>query len=204
MGIWEFKAIIICCLESNNTTQIMPRCLRFFSSMLMLSLLLMGCSTQSTAKITPNSYTVSNQALPVINKNLGQNLPISAIAIVANGTKIELEVARTLEQQEMGLMYRPPLPANRGMLFQFSSPSPESFWMKNTPVPLDIVFLRKGVVQYIAASVPPCTTNSCPTYGPRTLVDQVIELHSGRAKELNLKIGSYVKINALSTGNFRL
>jgi hypothetical protein len=131
-------------------------------------------------------------------KNAGQQLPISAVAVVPNGTKIELEVAQTPQQQAMGLMYRPTLPDNRGMLFQFPSSFQANFWMKNVPVPLDIVFMLDGKVQYIAPSVPPCNSNPCPTYGPQTPINQVIELRSGRAAQLGLKVGSYVKIQSLT------
>ncbi len=159
---------------------------------IVLGILLISCSQQTPAQ--PPNITVSST--PTVVNNLGQKLPISAVAITPNGRKIQLEVARTPKQQAMGLMYRDALPDNRGMLFEFSSPQPVSFWMLNVPVPLDMVFLRQGIVQYIAASVPPCTKQPCPTYGPRTLIDQVIELRSGRAAELGLKKGDKVIINS--------
>ncbi|MEH2053727.1 DUF192 domain-containing protein [Nostoc sp.] len=157
---------------------------------MLLSLFLMGCSAPTTAK-PPSPTSASQTPAPV---SLGQTLPISAKAIVPNGTTIKLEVAQTPEQQEMGLMYRPALPDDRGMLFPFPSAQPVSFWMKNTPMPLDIVFLHKGVVKYIQAATPPCVSDPCPTYGPRTPVDKVIELRSGRAAELKLKVGDIIKI----------
>ncbi|MHC5758751.1 DUF192 domain-containing protein [Nostoc sp.] len=158
---------------------------------IVLSIFLMGCSMPTTAKppsLTPGSQTPAP-------KSLGQTLPISAQAIVPNGTTIQLEVAQTPQQQAMGLMYRSALPDNRGMLFGFPSPQPVSFWMKNVPVPLDMVFLHKGVVKYIQAAAPPCASEPCPTYGPNTPIDKVIELRSGRAAELNLKVGDTVKIS---------
>jgi uncharacterized membrane protein (UPF0127 family) len=168
--------------------------MKYFQTLLpvLIAILLISCSQQTPAK-SPD--TVS-QAAPKVN-NLGQQLPISAVATIPNGTQIQLEVAETPQQQAMGLMYRSALPDNRGMLFEFASPQPVSFWMKNVPVALDMVFLRKGVVQYIAASVPPCTEDPCATYGPRTLIDQVIELRSGRASELNLNKGDKVIINRI-------
>lgn len=162
---------------------------------IVLGILLISCSQQTPAK-SPN-ITVSPTSLSV--NNLGQQLPISAVATIPDGTQIQLEVAQTRQQQAMGLMYRPPLPDNRGMLFSFPSAQPVSFWMKNVPVALDMVFLRKGVVQYVEASAPPCTKEPCPTYGPRTLIDQVIELRSGRAAELNLKKGDKVTIESLQS-----
>ncbi|MHC5933789.1 DUF192 domain-containing protein [Nostoc sp.] len=153
---------------------------------MLLSIFLMGCSVPTTAK--PSTQT------PAPQKSLGQTLPISAKAIVPNGTTIQLEVAQTSEQQEMGLMYRPALPDDRGMLFGFPSAQPVRFWMKNTPVPLDIVFIRNGVVKYIQAGTPPCASEPCPTYGPNTPIDKAIELRSGRAAELKLKVGDIIKI----------
>lgn len=123
-------------------------------------------------------------------------LPISATAEMA-GQQISLEVARTPQEQAMGLMYRTSLAPDRGMLFSFGWPQPVSFWMKDTKIPLDMVFLLKGEVKAIAANVPPCTKTPCPTYGPETLVDQVIELRGGRAAELGLKAGDRVSIKFL-------
>ncbi len=157
---------------------------------MLLSVLLIGCSVPTTAK-PPTPTSASQIPAP---ESLGQTLPISAKAIVPNGTTIQLEVAKTPQQQEMGLMYRPALPDNRGMLFRFSSPQSISFWMKNVPVALDMVFLRDGVVKYIQAAAPPCASEPCPTYSPNTPIDQVIELRSGRAAELKLKVGDHVKI----------
>lgn len=173
------------------------RWLSFFS--ILLSILLMGCSPPTAAKppiTSPNSQTQA----PVAD---GQMLPISAVATIPNDTKIQLEVAQTPEQQAMGLMYRPALPDDRGMLFAFPSPQPVKFWMKNVPVPLDMVFIQKGVVKYIQASAPPCANEPCPTYGPNVLIDTVIELRSGRAAELGLKIGDSVKIEFLKSGASR-
>ncbi|MEM1392345.1 MAG: DUF192 domain-containing protein [Cyanobacteria bacterium P01_D01_bin.116] len=158
---------------------------------ILLGILLISCSQQTPAKV-PNTHI---SQVPTSVNNLGQKLPISAVATIPNGTQIQLEVTLTPQQQAMGLMYRPALPDNRGMLFTFPSPQPVSFWMKNVPVPLDMVFMRKGVVQYIQASAPPCVKEPCPTYGPRTLIDQVIELRSGRAAELGLKKGDKVIIS---------
>jgi uncharacterized membrane protein (UPF0127 family) len=162
----------------------------------LLSILLTGCSPSTTAK-SPPVISESQAQIPV---NAGQNLPISAIATFPKDVKIELEVAGTAEQQMMGLMYRPTLADNRGMLFVFPSSQPVKFWMKNVPVALDMVFIEKGVVEYIQKSAPPCNTEPCPTYGPLVPINQVIELRSGRAAELNLKRGDHIKIDFVSPG----
>ncbi|MBW4644581.1 MAG: DUF192 domain-containing protein [Goleter apudmare HA4340-LM2] len=165
---------------------------------MLLSVLLMGCSLPTTAKppIVSGSQTQANAPA-------GQKLPISAQVLVPNGTTIELEVAQTPEQQAMGLMYRPALPNDRGMMFKFPSAQPVSFWMKNVPVELDMVFLQNGVVKYIQAAAPPCASEPCPTYGPNTPIDTVIELRSGRSVELGLRVGDLVKIKDLNSGTLR-
>jgi uncharacterized protein len=127
----------------------------------------------------------------------GQQLPVSAVTVLGS-EEIFLEVASTPQQQALGLMYRDPLPDDRGMLFPLGRPRPVSFWMKNVPVPLDMVFIHNGVIAAIAADVPPCAADPCPTYGPEgQLVDQVIELRAGRAAELGLREGDEVVITPL-------
>jgi uncharacterized membrane protein (UPF0127 family) len=80
------------------------------------------------------------------------------------------------------------------MLFAFVPPQRVSFWMKNTLIPLDMVFLREGQVKAITANVPPCRTEPCPSYPSGVAIDQVIELRGGRAAELGLKVGDRVNI----------
>jgi uncharacterized protein len=126
---------------------------------------------------------------------VGQKLPVSA-QLAIGGQKIGLEVARTPNEQSTGLMYRTDLAKDRGMLFVFNPPQPARFWMKNTLIPLDMIFMSNGVVKYIGTNIPPCKTESCPTYGAATKIDidGVLELRAGRAKELNLKVGDRLKI----------
>jgi uncharacterized protein len=154
------------------------------------------------------SYSLSVRALPPIPlKNppiqipptkltvRGQKLPLSA-QVSIGGQNIQLEVARTNEEQSMGLMYRTELAKDRGMLFVFNPPRSVKFWMKNTLIPLDMVFVSNGVVKHIGANIPPCQADPCPSYGPEAemQIDGVIELRSGRAKELKLKIGDRLKV----------
>jgi hypothetical protein len=153
------------------------------------SLYLMGCSIAPGLSTPP---TPEDSTL-MVDDPRAQVLPITATARMGDQV-IQLEVARTRQQQARGLMFRPPLPENRGMLFPFDPPRPVQFWMRDVPVPLDMVFLRDGEIQAIAAEVPPCTSRNCPVYGPATPVDQVIELRAGRAAELGLAVGDPVII----------
>ena len=136
-------------------------------------------------------------SLVSISPHQPKSLPISAKALVANQV-IELEVARTSQQQAVGLMYRTELPPNRGMLFLFHPPQTVNFWMKNVQIHLDILFLKDGMVKAIAPKAPPCTTTPCPTYSSGIPVNQVLELRGGQVERLGLKIGSRITIQPLN------
>ncbi|MCC5670502.1 DUF192 domain-containing protein [Nostoc sp. CHAB 5784] len=103
-----------------------------------------------------------------------QVLPISATANLA-GQTFNLEVAETLQQQAIGLKNRTFLPDNQGMLFP-QTPSPAVFWMRNTLIPLDLIFLYKSTVVEIAQNVQPCLTEYCPLYSPVVDVNQIANI----------------------------
>jgi hypothetical protein len=111
---------------------------------------------------------------------------------------IQLEVAETPQQQQIGLMNRTQLADDRGMLFPFDPPRPVAFWMKNTLIPLDMVFVRNNQVAYVARNVPPCKADPCSTYGTPVEIDQVIELRGGRAAELGIKPGDRLVVQPIS------
>ena len=101
-----------------------------------------------------------------------QSLP--TMVLQAPKAALRLQVARTEEQRERGLMSVRHLPAHTGMLFIFDSDSPVAFWMKDTLVPLDMIFVSKdGVVRRVFANV--------PVVSPR-LPDDKIPLEQGTAK----------------------
>ncbi|NJL37220.1 MAG: DUF192 domain-containing protein [Leptolyngbyaceae cyanobacterium SM1_4_3] len=163
------------------------------------SVLLISCTYSTpTEASSPSESAQSPTQTETSQPNSGQSLPISAQVIIGD-QQIGLEVARTPQQQAMGLMFRSEIPADRGMLFEFEPARPVSFWMRNVLVPLDMIFLLDGEVQAIAANVPPCTTPTCPTYGPEGFVNQVIELRGGRAAELGLQAGDQIAIDFLQS-----
>lgn len=133
----------------------------------------------------------------VAAKERGQKLPVTAQVTVGD-TTLDLEVARTPQQRRLGLMYRRSLAENRGMLFLFDSPRVVRFWMKNTLIPLDMIFLRDGRVEKVVTSAPPCEVSPCPSYGmEETAVNQVIELPAGRASELGVQVGDRLMVEFL-------
>lgn len=129
-----------------------------------------------------------------------QRLPVEAKVTLANQT-FKLEVARTPQQQSIGLMFRTQMPESAGMVFVFNPARPAGFWMRNTLIPLDMLFVYRGKIVDVAQNVPPCKTPQCPTYGPRNAtapIDQVIELNAGTAEKLRLKPGDPVNVEFLA------
>ena len=114
----------------------------------------------------------------------------------ANGAHaFTVEIAKTAQEQERGLMFRTDIPANGGMLFapyppDGGAPREASFWMKNTPSPLDIIFIRAdGTIATIAENTVPYSETSVPSGEP---VAAVLEIRGGRAAELGIAEGDKV------------
>lgn len=103
------------------------------------------------------------------------------------------EVADTPQTQAQGLMGRESMPKNRGMLFLFPEEQPLKFWMKNTKIPLDMIFIDSNWrVVSITQNAKPCTEDPCPTYNSTRDAKYVLEVNAGQAREKNVKIGSKV------------
>ncbi len=100
------------------------------------------------------------------------------------------EVADTPEKMQKGLMFRQSLSKNASMLFIFPQPQQANFWMKNTLIPLDMLFFDENrELREIKRDIPPCTTEDCPIY--QSISDNirfVLEVSAGTAKRLNLHL----------------
>lgn len=122
-----------------------------------------------------------------------QNLPVSAFFEV-DTRRIYLEVARTPKEQANGLQFRETLPSDRGMLFPVEPAATVELWMKDVSFPLDMLFLREGIIIEIAEQVPPCKSDTCPLYGSDEEVDAVVEIVGGEAERLGIKEGDRLEI----------
>jgi hypothetical protein len=108
-----------------------------------------------------------------------------------NGVSFEIELARTPEEQHTGLMNRESMPENHGMLFIFEENGTKTFWMKNTLIPLDMVFLDENMtVVEIKTNVPPCTADPCETYPSEKPAIYVVELNAGVSEKKNIIVGA--------------
>jgi uncharacterized protein len=108
--------------------------------------------------------------------------------------QFSVELARTEEEREKGLMFRRSLPPDRGMIFDFKTAQPVMMWMKNTYIPLDMIFMAQdGRVTHIAEDEEPLSEKIIPSDGPAFAV---LEVNAGTAKRIGLKPGDKVQ-NAL-------
>ena len=107
-----------------------------------------------------------------------------------NGTRIQVELADTNERRALGLMFREQLPKDRGMLFVFSEPGQWAFWMKNTTIPLDILWLdRHKKIVDLVENVPGCKGDPCLQYQPSQDASYALEIPAGSAKREKLAKG---------------
>jgi len=106
-----------------------------------------------------------------------------------NGKSVTAELAVTDEERQRGLMFREKLLPDQGMLFMFEEEGLYSFWMKNTLISLDMLWINKDRrIVHIARNVPPCKEDPCPSYSPERPGLYVLELAAGAADRLGLKL----------------
>ncbi len=112
-----------------------------------------------------------------------------------------VEVATTQVQREKGLIYRKELGKDNGMLFVFDKEGNYPFWMKNTLIPLDIIWAdSNSKVVFIASNVQPCKSLICPSVNPGVGAKYVLEINAGLCEEIGLKLGDELKIDTTLVG----
>ncbi|MFO1431165.1 MAG: DUF192 domain-containing protein [Candidatus Competibacteraceae bacterium] len=115
--------------------------------------------------------------------------------IRVDNTRFHVEIAQTLQERQQGLMFRTQLPLDHGMLFIQPQAAPAAFWMKNTYIPLDLLYFDStGRLQEIHAEVPPCTVPECPSYVSNGPIKYILELNAGSAQRLGLKPGAQLHL----------
>ena len=129
-------------------------------------------------------------ALPACAVDRLDGLELQPLAVeTAEGARHELlvYVARTDEQKRTGLMFVEALPPDRGMLFTYDPPRSVSIWMKNTLIPLDVLFVRSdGIIERIAARAEPLSERRHESGGD---VGAVLELNGGTTETLGIRAG---------------
>lgn len=135
------------------------------------------------------------QVVPAQQGNY-QVLPETAATLA--GTSLKIMLARSYEEKALGLMYYPSLDENRGMLFVYSEPRSMSFWMKNTMIPLDLVFFSPDleVTEWIKSMQPGYGSpeSTLPRYTSTGPAQYALELNAGMIDKLSLKVGDRLDI----------
>ena len=129
-------------------------------------------------------------ALPGAEAQTLSKIEPLTIATEGDAVMFTVEIADTEELRARGLMFRQRLPEDKGMLFDFGSPRPVSMWMKNTYIPLDMLFIRPdGSIAYIAENTVP---KSLDAIGVSEPVLGVLELAAGTSRKNGIRAGDMV------------
>jgi uncharacterized membrane protein (UPF0127 family) len=110
-----------------------------------------------------------------------------------SGRVLEVEVMISAQDRALGLMFRPSLPEDKGMLFIFERADFHGIWMKNCRFSIDIVWLdEERRIVHVAEGVPPCEADPCPVYEPLRRARYVLELNAGQAGREGATVGATV------------
>lgn len=149
-------------------------------------LILAACSPQAASEAVPASSAETPAVHPV------SGLEVIPLSIVSDGERhdFRVEVAGSPQEQARGLMFRTEMGADEGMLFPREVARPASFWMKNTVLPLDIIFIGADRrILNIAENTVPYSEESVPSQGDALAI---LELNGGRTAELGIEAGDRV------------
>lgn len=147
------------------------------------------------AAMKPSPHSTSTPVIRIALALLAALLTASCASqtlpwVELKGTRYEVELAMSDETRTRGLMFRESMPADHGMLFVFPYEGPQAFWMRNTKIPLDIFYFDRNLhFVSVAAGVPPCTTQQCPSYPSKAPAMYVLELNAGHNRKLGVSAG---------------
>ena len=149
--------------------------LRMRAPWLVPVLLALGCALRPAA--APASPAASPDAV----------IPLT----LPSGRVFQTELMIDDDDRAMGLMFRPSLPPDRALLFVFDDLDFHGIWMKNCRFPIDIVWLDENKkVVHVAARVPPCAKDPCPSYSPTRRAAYVVEMNAGAARRERIVLGA--------------
>jgi hypothetical protein len=118
--------------------------------------------------------------------------------LLPDSAAIRVELATDEATRAQGLMYRDHLADDRGMLFFFPESGDYPFWMKNTLIPLDMIWIDdQRRIAHVASNVPPCKADPCPNYPPNAKAKYVLELAAGVAAKHHLANGQALRFEGM-------
>ncbi len=122
------------------------------------------------------------------------------VTVTLRDQTFSVEIADDNGERARGLMYRDQMAADAGMLFLFDRQEPQAFWMKNTKIPLDILYFDNGwVLVGWSLNTPPCSLGDrCPNYPSQAPARYVLELNAGTAERIGVKLGDQLSVQGLA------
>jgi len=117
--------------------------------------------------------------------------------VFINDIPIHADVAATPQERSQGLMFREKLCGNCGMLFIFDTEDTHTFWMKNTLIPLDIIFISKDLIVVDLIEAAPCSTGQCQAYTPSAPAFYALEVNQGFSAQHQINTGDHVTLQAI-------
>ena len=170
-------------------TSFQPAATRLRPLAVLLSILIL---VTSSCAPSPDTTAISNEPSEVEYSTATEAPPMEMSRVVLpDGFEVTLELAITPEELAQGLMFRPKLPQDRGMLLIFAEERLPSIWMMNTLVALDLVYLDStGTVVDVVTNAQPCPGEPCPRFTPKQAAKAVLEIPAGGATRHNVTEGA--------------
>jgi uncharacterized membrane protein (UPF0127 family) len=157
-----------------------------------------GCVVGSPSSETL-SYISSSQQSDVDHAQSAKSkepqvLPMKDITVGTDDVvAFSVQIAQTYDERMIGLMFRKEMPEKEGMVFLFEKEQPLSFWMKNTLIPLDIIFADKNwKIVSIQKSAQPCKADPCMLYPSSQNAQYVLEINAGLSDKLGIRVGDVI------------
>jgi hypothetical protein len=162
--------------------------------MLLTALLVMACTkAQPADPATTPPATSAQAASPAATP-----APALPHIVFPDNYRVLVEVAADDDTRQQGLMYRDRLQDGAGMIFLFAKPGDYPFWMKNTLIPLDLIWIDEGhKIVHVAHDVPPCKADPCPNVPPNATASSVLEVAAGVAAKHHLANGQTLRFEGL-------
>ena len=169
----------------------------FILCFILLSVTMIGCTPKASDPITTEPDMAIQAPIKIVSPPQKETVtPQTRTTVTIGSQQFDVEVVDTPAERQRGLMWRESLPPEQGMLFVFEREGFYPFWMKNTLIPLDVIWIAEsGEIIDIHTLFPcPPETLSCPSTAPAGMARYVLEVNAG---EFNGKVGDMVKIEGL-------
>ena len=152
------------------------------NSLLIVALVFAACTQQAPPPPAPSTTTSAD----------------SPRITFPDGFVVHVEVVADDDTRQQGLMFRDHLADDRGMIFFFADSGEYPFWMKNTLIPLDMIWIDEARrIAHIAHDVQPCKADPCPSYPPNARAKYVLEVAAGVAAKHHLKDGDALRYEGM-------